>query len=77
MTAATPDPGIMATAVQRAGRPETQQIILVAMHFDLSHLVSYGWEFPRVRLVQGPFGAMIVGALIQPTAEAPAAVVPS
>jgi hypothetical protein len=58
------DPGIMTVAFQRRGQPETAQFIHVAMHFDLSHLLELGLEFPRVRLRPGPFGAEIAGPLI-------------
>jgi hypothetical protein len=60
------DPGIMSVAFQRKGQPETAQFIHVAMHFDLSHLLELGLEFPRVRLRPGPFGAEIAGPLVAP-----------
>jgi len=51
------DAGTMAVAVQRQGRPETRQILRVAMHYDLSHLLAEGWEFPRVVLRESAFGS--------------------
>lgn len=57
------DNGIMPIAIQRKGLPETQTLFISAMHFDLSHLVACGYEFPRVRIAAGQFGAYIDGPL--------------
>lgn len=57
------DTGLMPVAIQRRGQPDTQTLFMSAMHFDLSHLIEYGYEFPRVRIAASPFGAYVEGPL--------------
>ena len=52
------DRNTMPVQIQRRGRPETRQTVIVAMEFNLAHMLDQGWEFPLYDGHETHFGSV-------------------